>query len=76
MPSTYGDIILELANNGVKTVLLTMTPNNKFANDVTHMVTLPYISKSSSKAFLDDQAIFFVLNEILLNEIAREISNA
>lgn len=76
MPSTYGDIIPELANNGVKTVLLTMTPNNKFANDVTHMVTLPYISKSSSKAFLDDQAIFFVLNEILLNEIAREISNA
>jgi DNA-binding MurR/RpiR family transcriptional regulator len=76
MGATYGDIIPELANNGVKTVLLTMTPNNKFANDVTHMVTLPYISKSSSKAFLDDQAIFFVLNEILLNEIAREISNA
>lgn len=76
MGATYGDIIPELANNGVKTVLLTMTTNNKFANDVTHMVTLPYISKSSSKAFLDDQAIFFVLNEILLNEIAREISNA
>lgn len=76
MGATYGDIIPELANNGVKTVLLTMTPNNKFANDVTHIVTLPYISKSSSKAFLDDQAIFFVLNEILLNEIAREISNA
>jgi DNA-binding MurR/RpiR family transcriptional regulator len=76
MGATYGDIIPELANNGVKTVLLTMTPNNKFANDVTHMVSLPYISKSSSKAFLDDQAIFFVLNEILLNEIAREINNA
>jgi DNA-binding MurR/RpiR family transcriptional regulator len=76
MGATYGDIIPELANNGVKTVLLTMTPNNKFANDVTHMVSLPYISKSSSKAFLDDQAIFFVLNEILLNEIARVINNA
>jgi hypothetical protein len=52
-----------------------MTPNNKFAQEVTHMVSLPYISKSSSKAFLDDQAIFFVLIEILLNEIARESSN-
>lgn len=76
LTSTYGDIIPDLVNNGVKIVLLTMTPNNKFAEDVTHMVTLPYISKSSSKAFLDDQAIFFVLNEILLNEVAREISNA
>lgn len=76
MTTTYGEIIPELVSNGVKVVLLTMTPNNKFAEDMTQMVTLPYISKLSSKAFLDDQAIFFVLNEILLNEIAREISNA
>lgn len=76
MHTTYGDIIPELINNGVKVVLLTMTPNNKYAEEVSHMVTLPYISKSSSKAFLDDQAIFFVLNEIILNEIARESSNA
>lgn len=76
MTTTYGEIIPELISNGVNVVLLTMTPNNKFANEVTHMVTLPYISKSSSKAFLDDQAIFFVLNEILLNEIAREVNNA
>lgn len=76
MTSAYGDIIPDLISNGVKVVLLTMTPNNKFAQEVTHMVSLPYISKSSSKAFLDDQAIFFVFIEILLNAIARESSNA
>lgn len=67
----YGQIIHEMLSQNVKVVLLTMTPNNTFANIIHRMVTLPYISKSSSKTFYDDQAIFFIFNEILLNEIAR-----
>ena len=71
LTQSYGQIIPELVSRKVKVILLTMTPNNTFANVVKKMITLPYISKSSSKTFYDDQAIFFIFNEILLNEIAR-----
>ena len=71
MTHTYGTLIPEMVSRNVKVILLTMTPNNKFAEIVNQMIVLPFISKSSSKTFYDDQAIFFVFIEILLNEIAR-----
>lgn len=71
MTHSYGTFIPEMISRKVKVILLTMTPNNKFADIVNQMIVLPFISKSSSKTFYDDQAIFFVFIEILLNEIAR-----
>ena len=71
MTHTYGTFIPEMVARNVKVILLTMTPNNKFADIVNQMIVLPFISKSSSKTFYDDQAIFFVFIEILLNEVAR-----
>ncbi|HCT63656.1 MAG TPA: MurR/RpiR family transcriptional regulator [Erysipelotrichaceae bacterium] len=71
MTQTYGSLIPEMASRNVKVILLTMTPNNKFVDLVNQMIVLPFISKSSTKTFYDDQAIFFVFIEILLNEIAR-----
>ena len=71
MTHTYGTLIPEMVSRNVKVILLTMTPNNKFAEIVSQMIVLPFISKSSSKTFYDDQAIFFVFIEILLNEIAK-----
>lgn len=71
MTQTYGSLIPEMVSRNVKVILLTMTPNNKFADIVSQMITLPFISKSSTKTYYDDQAIFFVFIEILLNEIAR-----
>lgn len=71
MTQTYCSLIPEMVSNHVKVILLTMTPNNKFADLVDQMIVLPFISKSSTKTFYDDQAIFFVFIEILLNEIAR-----
>lgn len=71
MTHTYGTFIPEMISRNVKVILLTMTANNKFADIVNQMIVLPFISKSSSKTFYDDQAIFFVFIEILLNEIAR-----
>ena len=71
MTHTYGTFIPEMISRKVKVILLTMTPNNKFADIVNQMIVLPFISKSSSKTFYDDQAIFFVFIEVLLNEIAR-----
>ena len=71
MTHTYGTFIPEMISRKVKVILLTMTPNNKFADIVNQMIVLPFISKSSSKTFYDDQAIFFVFIEILLNEVAR-----
>lgn len=70
----YGNIIREAHSRGCPIILITMTPNNKFTDLVTHQVVMPYISKSTTKTFLDDQAIFFVFIELLLNELARQVN--
>ncbi len=71
MHQTYGSLIPEMVARKTKVILITMTPNNRFSDIVSQMITLPFISKSSSKTFYDDQAILFVFNEIILNEVAR-----
>jgi DNA-binding MurR/RpiR family transcriptional regulator len=70
---TYGEIISLLQANKIPYVLITMTPNNPFGEQAFEMVSLPYISKSSSSSFLDDQVMFFVFIELLMNELAREL---
>lgn len=70
-PYMYEESISTLVSNQVPFVLFTMTPNNTYRDLATQMFTLPYISKSSSTSFLDDQATFFVFIELLLNEVAR-----
>ncbi len=70
----YGNFVREAHSRQCPIILITMTPNNKFTDLVTHQLVMPYISKSTTKAFLDDQAIFFVFIELLLNELARQVS--
>jgi len=67
----YGANIRQMLSNNVPIVLITMNPKNKFSDDVTKMVTLPFISRASSTSFLDDQTIFFIFIELLLNELAK-----
>ncbi|MHC1735293.1 MAG: MurR/RpiR family transcriptional regulator [Erysipelotrichaceae bacterium] len=69
--SFYGGHVRQMAQNKVPILLITMTPNNKLVDDVKKMVTLPFISRASSATFLDDQAIFFVFIELILNELAK-----
>lgn len=69
----YGEIIKLLASHQCQIVAVTMTPTNAPNDLLTNVITLPYISRASSKMFLDDQPLFMIFNEILLNELAREI---
>jgi DNA-binding MurR/RpiR family transcriptional regulator len=70
---SYKEIITAAASHQCSIICVTMTPSNANLDLVTQVVTLPFISKSSSKTFLDDQPIFMIFNEILLNELARDI---
>lgn len=70
---SYKEIINILASHQCSIVCVTMTPSNANLDLVKQVITLPYISRSSSKSFLDDQPLFMIFNEILLNELARDI---
>jgi len=69
----YGEIMSIMASHQCAIVAVTMTPTNAPKELITDVITLPYISRASSKMFLDDQPLFLIFNEILLNEIAREL---
>ena len=66
----YKEIVQRLKKNGATLVLITMnaaSPLKKFAD---HFLCLPQISYTTKMGFLDDQALFFVFIEVLLNEVA------
>lgn len=67
MPSFYNF----LSDMRCQSILLTMTPKSPLHKEVDKVLTFPYISRSTAESFLDDQAIFFVFIEVLLNELSR-----
>lgn len=68
--------IVQSANsNNVPAHLITMSPNLPFKKYTSSYTVLPRISKSNYSSFLDDQAIFFIYIEVLLNEIAKILNN-
>jgi len=73
LDQSYKNILSSLASHHCSIVCVTMTPSNAHMDLVTQVITLPYISRSSTKSFLDDQPLFMIFNEILLNELARDI---
>lgn len=70
--SLYPEMFQQLKERNCTTVLITMstklTSISKHA-DIT--IVLPYIGQASAQNFYDDQAIFLVFIEILLNEVAK-----
>lgn len=56
--------------HGVTIVLITMTPKCPLSKYAEMILSLPNISRSDSQAYLDDQAIFFVFIEIVINAIS------
>lgn len=60
-----------MKENGATVVLITMTANSPLHQHADQIIRLPFISRSDTESFLDDQAVFFVLIEVLLNELAR-----
>jgi len=67
----FGSVVKELHERECPVVCLTMSQMLPFRKFCTEYVVLPRISKDSRVSFLDDQAIFMVYIEILLEEIAK-----
>lgn len=71
----YSQLLKGLEKNGGKLVVVTMNRNLPIQKECDYYITLPRISKDSSMSFLDDQPIFMIFIEILLNYIARTTNN-
>lgn len=66
----YDSLIQQLHKKGVNIIIITMSqtfPSLRVSNEY---IVLPRISKDKSLSFLDDQPIFMIFIEILLNVIA------
>ena len=72
----YTSRMKEVAEKGAKVIFLTANPSLPFRKLCYEYVVVPRISKDSYASFLDDQAIFFVLIEILIEAIVRKTSNS
>ena len=67
----YSTFINSIDKKGGKLVCVTMNQNLSFKKKCDYFITLPRISKDSSMSFLDDQPLFMVFIEILLNYIVK-----
>ncbi len=63
-----------LHENKCHLVVFTMIQNLPYAKYCDEVVVLPRISRDSGFSFLDDQAIYFVFIEVLLDVIAKKLS--
>ena len=56
-------------DEGIEVVLVTMTPKCPLSKQASSVISLPNISRTETQAYLDDQVIFFVFIELLLNTL-------
>lgn len=66
----YTDYVSSFADHGCPVITLTMTPNLAFRRYVKEYVVLPRISRDNNISFLDDQAIYLIFIELLINATA------
>lgn len=64
----YDSIVNTLETRKVTTVLVTMTPTLSIISKCNHVIYLPQVNKGYAK-FIDEQALYFVFVEILLNQL-------
>lgn len=64
----YENIINTLETRGVTTVLVTMTPTLSIIPKCKYVIYLPQVNRGYAK-FIDEQALYFVFVEILLNQL-------
>lgn len=69
----YAKAISELKSNGVPTVIFSCVPSLPIKKDSTHYLSIPRISRHAYHSFLDDQALFFILIEVLLSDLALKL---
>ena len=70
----YKPIVTLFAENKCPVICFTMSQALPFKKKCDKYIVLPRISRDSSISFLDDQAIFMVFIEILMNRVATLLS--
>lgn len=70
----YLSLVETLKLNDCPVTLITMTAHNKLEEHVDQQIMLPIVSRLTTTSFLDDQIIYFVFIEILLNVISKKLS--
>lgn len=69
--NTYAEFVTELHEAGIPVVCITMTPTLKFRKCCDKFMVLPMITKDTNYSFLDNQPIFLVFIEMLLECLAK-----
>lgn len=67
----YAKLVESLSMAGVPNACVTCTPALPFKSQCAHYITLPQASRNPLVPFLDDNALFFVFIEILIDAIAK-----
>ncbi len=68
---SFGKLIDNLVTAGVEPACVTCTPALPFKGRCSHYITLPQASRNPLVPFLDDEAIFFVFIEVLIDAVAK-----
>ena len=68
----YEQIAASCKEKDCDVIIFTMNPHCPLLPYAKEIIYLPYISRSSYDAFLDDQAIFFIFIELFLSELATQ----
>lgn len=71
----YDKVVADLYIRKCPILVFTMRDDLPFKKKCAQIITLPRISSNSTVSFLDDQAIYFVFIEVLLNVIASKLSD-
>lgn len=69
----YNDYVTRFADRNVPVIVLTMTPNLPYQKFTREYIVLPRISRDSNISFLDDQAIYMVFIELLMDAAAAQL---
>lgn len=72
--SRYKEMVMACSENKCPVICFTMTQALSFKKYCDRYIVLPRISRDSSISFLDDQAIFMVLIELVMNAAAVKLN--
>ena len=68
---SYGSLMESMKARGCSVILLTMNPHINLIHSASQYVVLPWVSHDYEATALEDQIVFFMFVELLLNEVAR-----
>lgn len=67
----YENSMRDIHQQGAQLALITANPVLSFKDEVDYFFALPHVTHDNSFSFLDNQALFFVFIEVLLNALAK-----